>query len=88
MARGLRVGLACRVPRAVALRSDPAATAARQARGHRIVLVDLSRFMCDEHYCFPVVGGALVHKDYGHITASFAETVAPYLGFALRQAGV
>ena len=42
-------------------------------------LVDLTRFMCDRRRCYPVVGGALVHRDVGHMTRTFATTLAPYL---------
>ena len=35
--------------------------------------------MCDARRCFPVVGGALVHKDEHHMTTVFARTLWPYL---------
>lgn len=80
-------GGACAVPRAIALRGDAEAAAVRGAsrRGRRVVLVDLTRFMCDARRCFPVVGGALVHKDGNHLTAIFGATLAPYLRRALDR---
>ena len=42
-------------------------------------LVDMTPFMCDRRRCYPVVGGALVHKDEHHLTAVFAGTLGPYL---------
>jgi len=36
-------------------------------------------FQCSARFCFPVIGGVLVHKDIDHITRTFAETLAPYL---------
>lgn len=89
----LRAAIAARAPagercasdRARALRVDPEALAVRRARSPRVRLVDLTRFMCDRARCYPVVGGALVHKDGLHLTATFAATLAPYLGRALDR---
>lgn len=79
-------GLLCAVPRSIALKTDSAAMAARRLRSERVKLVDLTPFMCDDASCYPVVGGALVHKDVGHITAVFGETLAPYLQRAVERA--
>jgi SGNH domain (fused to AT3 domains)/Acyltransferase family len=68
----------CRRPRAEALPPDPAVAAAR--RSDRAVVVDLTEFFCDERWCPPVIGGALVYKDANHITAVYGATLAPYLG--------
>ena len=46
----------------------------------RVRLVNLTPFMCDRAKCYPVVGGALVHKDGGHITQVFSRSLGPYLG--------
>ncbi|HEX8207162.1 MAG TPA: hypothetical protein VF587_13960, partial [Solirubrobacteraceae bacterium] len=66
---------------------DPAADAARRAGG-RVGLVDMTRYFCDARRCFPVVGGVLTHKDTGHMTATFGETLAPYLGARLSALGL
>jgi hypothetical protein len=71
-------GVVCAVPRERALRPDPAAAAAKRFK-KRVGLIDFTPFMCSTRVCFEVVGGALVHKDTGHITATFAETFGPYL---------
>lgn len=76
---------ACALPRERALRRDLAAEAARRLRSPRLQLVNLTPFMCDRTRCFPVVGGALVHKDAGHITQVFSRTLGPYLGRALDR---
>ena len=47
--------------------------------GGFVRLADLTRFMCDARRCFPVVGGALVHKDEHHMTTVCARTLWPYL---------
>jgi len=75
--------LRCARPRERALEVDEAAVAAERTDSERVGLVDLSSFMCDEQRCFPVVGGALVIKDIGHMTRTFARTLGPYLGRAI-----
>ena len=75
-----RPDLACAIPRRRALRQDLAAVAATFMDSPRVHLLDLTPFMCSKKSCFPVVGGALVHKDSGHITQVFSRTLGPYLG--------
>jgi hypothetical protein len=84
--RGMRTDRACALPRKRALRADLAAVAARRLRSERVKVVDLTRFMCGPKRCFPVVGGALVHKDTGHITQVFSRTLGPYLARHLDRA--
>lgn len=36
--------------------------------------------MSDELLCPPVVGGALVIKDSGHMTRTFSRTLGPFVG--------
>jgi hypothetical protein len=69
----------CQVPVATALAPDPAIEAAKRLDDPRIVTIDLTPFMCDDANCFPVIGGALVHKDVGHLTTTFSTTLGPYL---------
>jgi hypothetical protein len=69
-------GRACAIPRASALRPDPMVVAAAR---RQLQVIDLTRYMCDRRRCYPVVGGVLVHKDRGHLTRTFATTLAPYL---------
>ena len=78
-------GAMCALPRATALKADPAAVAVAQLRSPRIQAIDLTDFICDEKRCYPVVGGALVNKDAGHLTRVFATTLAPFLGRELRR---
>jgi hypothetical protein len=78
LARRLAVGTRCARPRAEALRRDPAVTAARLLRG-RVHVLDMTPFFCSSSVCYPVVGGALVHKDIDHITAVFARTLGPFM---------
>jgi hypothetical protein len=85
MARHRRAGLACAAPRGSALASDPAVAAAARLHSRRVRVVDLTRYMCSARLCYPVVGGALVHKDHHHLTAVFARTMGRYLLRALGR---
>jgi SGNH domain (fused to AT3 domains) len=90
IARHRQAGIRCARPRSSALGPDPQAMAAQQAADPRVKLIDLTPFMCDESRCFPVIGGALVIRDFGHLTRTFSSTLGPFLGRAvtrLRAAG-
>ena len=77
-------GRACAVPRGVAIVRDAQAVAASRVRSARVQTVDLTRFFCGSRLCYPVIGGALVHKDDHHMTVVFATTLGPYLLRALN----
>lgn len=47
-------------------------------------LIDLNDLICTAGQCDPVVGGVLVYFDASHLTASYARTLAPYLGDELE----
>jgi hypothetical protein len=79
MVRRKPTGRACAVPRHAALTPDAAVAAAHRLMSPRVHAVDLTRFMCDRARCYPVVGGALVHRDIGHLTRVFATTLGPFL---------
>jgi hypothetical protein len=85
MARHKRPGVACALPRRTALKRDAAIVAVQRLRSPRVQAIDLTRFMCDAALCYPVVGGALVKKDPGHLTRVFAETLAPYFARKLNR---
>jgi hypothetical protein len=72
-------GQACKVSRGEGLARDPQTTAARRFKGRPIEVVDMTPFMCDQRWCYPVVGGVLVFKDQNHLTEVFARTLGPYL---------
>ena len=85
IAQKLVAGQACRMPRATVLDRDPAVVAARRA-GSRVQVVNLVNHFCDTRWCYPVIGGALVQKDWNHLSATFIETLGPYLLQAVDQA--
>jgi peptidoglycan/LPS O-acetylase OafA/YrhL len=79
ISRHTPAGPACRVPRSNAVSPDPEVAAAGRLRTRDIAVVDMTRFMCDARWCYPVIGGALVFKDQNHLTEVFARTLGPYL---------
>jgi hypothetical protein len=78
-------GPACAIPRDWAAPADPAIAAAEKMKGKGVEIVDLTDYMCSPRLCFQVVGGALVHKDTGHLTQVFATTLGPYVQRAVEQ---
>lgn len=79
-ARRQRPGLACRVPRSLAVTEDAAVATAKQLRSRRYRFADLTSFFCSSAYCYPVVGGVLVYRDtFGHMTVAYAESLGPFL---------
>jgi hypothetical protein len=86
IARHRNAGLTCARSRKHALHSDPYLVAAQQLHSPRVQTVDLSSFFCSSRLCFPVVGGALVYRDYfDHLTPDFARTLGPYLLDRVRR---
>jgi hypothetical protein len=69
----------CARARRKALFPDPAVAAARRTHQLRVHVLDMTPFFCDRTHCYPVVGGALVHKDTNHITAIFARTLGRFM---------
>ncbi len=85
---GRRPDLACRVPRARALRADPQLDAIAQLHSPRVRAIDFTSSFCDARACYPVIGGALAFRDVDHLTPTFATTLAPLLRrHAARAAG-
>jgi hypothetical protein len=74
-----RSAVLCARARDKALHPDPAVTAARRLRSRRVHVLDMTPFFCDRAHCYPVVGGALVHKDTNHITAIFAKSLGRFM---------
>jgi hypothetical protein len=73
-------GRACTFSRRRTLQFDPYVAAARKLHSPRVQVMDMTHFFCGRRVCYPVVGGALVYKDYfDHLTAVYARTLGPYL---------
>jgi hypothetical protein len=77
---------ACDSPRSAALAAFDGSADAVARLGHRAALVDLTDRYCTATTCPAVIGGVVVHRDPTHVTATFATTLAPYLGSALADA--
>jgi hypothetical protein len=78
-------GVACAKRRAVALRPDPLAAAAQALGSPQVQVIDLTPHICDERYCFALVGGAIVTRDVNHLTPAFSASLGPYILRALDE---
>ncbi len=76
----------CAVPRDTALEPDPLAAAAAADTTGLVTLLDTSDVFCDATLCHPVVGGLIAYFDHGHLTATFARTLAPEVTSAMERA--
>lgn len=80
MARRLDAGRLCAVPRIRAVHHDAEVVAAKHVRNRQAQVIDMTDFFCGARRCFPVIGGALVFKDfYTHLTTVYGRTLGPYL---------
>jgi peptidoglycan/LPS O-acetylase OafA/YrhL len=75
----------CSLPRAQVTAMD---FLSELARAHRKLtgFVSMDRYFCTADRCHAVVGGLVAYSDDHHISASFARTLAPYVGPALERA--
>ncbi|MBD8477480.1 SGNH hydrolase domain-containing protein [Microbacterium sp. CFBP 8794] len=72
----------CSTERRTALPEDePFARAARGLPSVRVL--DFTDVYCDATTCSPVIGGAGAYRDADHLTASFVDSLAPWLGASL-----
>jgi len=72
----------CSIARVTDDEDDLVADAARSTPA--VSYLDLDRYFCDERRCHVVIGGALAYIDEHHLTASFAASLAPFLGPAIE----
>lgn len=77
---------ACDSPRAAALSSFDGSAEAAAMLGDGARTIDLTDLYCTATTCPAVIGGVLVHRDPTHLTATFATTLAPYLGADIAKA--
>jgi len=77
----------CSKPRKVALRgTDPQVAAVRQtASAH---LIDFDDLFCTHSRCPAIIGGVDVYRDDHHVTATYWQSLTPYLRAELRTYGV
>jgi hypothetical protein len=79
VARWLRDLRRCAFPRRS---GDPVGAALARVAG--LTLLDPSTRLCPRRLCPAVIDGILVYRHAGHLTATFAATLAPWLGERLR----
>lgn len=78
--------LECDVSRETSLLDvDPLVLAAARVPTAR--LLDLRSLFCDDASCWVVIGGADVYRDADHLTATFANTVGPFIAGAVAARG-
>src|SRR6185437_724235 len=63
IARRRLAASACAVRRHTALHSSPDVVAARRLNSQRVQVIDLTKLLCDDRHCFPVVGRVLAYRD-------------------------
>jgi hypothetical protein len=78
-------GTACREDRDAVLPPDAAMTAVRLAHTARVQAIDMTPYFCDSSFCYPVVGGVLVDRDFSHLSIEYARSLGPYLLRAIRR---
>ncbi|WP_186317708.1 acyltransferase family protein [Curtobacterium sp. 9128] len=77
---------ACDTGRSDALAAFDGSEQAVAQIGDRARYIDLTDSYCTATTCPAVIGGVVVHRDETHLTATFATTLAPYLGADLERA--
>lgn len=67
---------------------DPLAASARTFDSKRMSVVYPQDWFCPDGRCEPVIGGVITYFDTAHITATYAQTLAPQFGASLRHSGL
>jgi peptidoglycan/LPS O-acetylase OafA/YrhL len=69
----------CAIARSAVVQPNLASTLAL-AHPAQAGYVPLSQFFCDPTTCHAIIGGVVVYFDSHHMTTTFSESLAPYLG--------
>ncbi|XBH21987.1 acyltransferase family protein [Jonesiaceae bacterium BS-20] len=64
---------------------DPLAEASMNVASNRIATLDLTDRICRDDICYSVVGGVIVYFDAGHLSATFARSLADPIGSKLED---
>jgi hypothetical protein len=75
----------CSRPAKEAIPFDPEADAARANVGGLVSVVDVNKLLCPDRTCLSIIGGVIVFSDHGHLTKTFARTLAPEITAAVRK---
>src|SRR6478735_2762513 len=76
---------ACDGTRAAWLPREPAVEGVQNVNDPDIHLIDLTDHICAKEVCHAVTGGVITYFDSSHLTATYARTLAPYLGRPLSS---
>ncbi len=60
--------------------NDALVNAAEKLDDPLVSVIDLTDYICGPKFCDVAVGGVGVYFDASHITATYAETLGPFLG--------
>lgn len=74
----------CAIDRDVLITEDLLVSVARSLP--TVTFIDLTPAFCDDRLCHAVIGGLAVYADGGHISKTFARTLAPEFTEALTEA--
>lgn len=53
--------------------------------GRGVTRIKLRDQFCDATLCYPVVGSVIVYRDYSHISAAYAQALAPFIEAQLKK---
>ena len=70
----------CEIRKKDAIKFDGAQAAAENDDDPLTAVIDLTDGICDDKYCYPVVGKVWAYKDEAHLNQVFSRTLAPYMG--------
>ncbi|QTG80349.1 acyltransferase [Arthrobacter crystallopoietes] len=64
---------------------DPLTDAAKELSLPNIEIVNMDEYFCEHNICHAAIGSVVTFFDGSHITATYAKTLAPYLGQSLQK---
>lgn len=67
---------------------DPLAASAKSIDSKQLSIIYPQDWFCPDARCEPVIGGVITYFDTAHITATYAQTLAPQLDASLRRSGL
>jgi peptidoglycan/LPS O-acetylase OafA/YrhL len=67
---------------------DPLAASAKTIDSKQMSIIYPQDWLCPEGRCEPVIGGVITYFDTAHITATYAQTLAPQLDASLHRTGL
>ncbi|GAA1515132.1 acyltransferase family protein [Brevibacterium permense] len=67
---------------------DPLAASAKTIDSKKMSVIYPQDWFCPEGRCEPVIGGVITYFDTAHITATYAQTLAPQFDASLRKTGL